>query len=141
MDYTITRHDNADDPIALKLVDDGIGDFNDTAEPRLADVRHLSCFARNASGHAIAGAVGRTWGDNAELQQIWLPDSLRKHGLGSKLLSAFETAAQERGCKLIYLETWSFQACVFYEKNGYRVAFEIAGYADQLAKYTMTKTL
>jgi ribosomal protein S18 acetylase RimI-like enzyme len=141
MTYTFTRHDIDDDAAALKLVDDGIGEYNDAAEPRLANVRHLSCFARDAGGRAVAGAVGRTWGDNAELQQIWLPDSQRKHGLGSKLLSAFETAARERGCKLIYLETWSFQARGFYEKNGYRVALEIAGYADRLAKYTMMKTL
>jgi GNAT superfamily N-acetyltransferase len=139
--YTFTRHETDDDAVALKLVDDGIGDYNDAAEPRLADVRHLSCFARDASGHAIAGAVGRTWGENAELQQIWLPDSLRKHGLGSNLLSEFEAAARQRGCKLVYLETWSFQARGFYEKNGYRVVLEISGFADSLSKFTMTKQL
>ncbi len=139
--YKITLHNAPDDAIALKRVDDGIGDYNDAAEPRLAEVRHLSCFARDASGHAIAGAVGRTWGKNAELQQIWLPESLRNQALGRELLSAFEAAAKERGCNQIYLETWTFQARGFYEKCGYRVALEISDFAPGLSKFSMLKAL
>jgi hypothetical protein len=86
MNYIISRHNDADDHAALKLVDDAIGEYNDAAEPRLSDVRHLSCFARDARGQAVAGAVGRTWGTNVELQQIWLPESLRKSGLGTRFL-------------------------------------------------------
>jgi GNAT superfamily N-acetyltransferase len=141
MNFTITQHDEATDQAALKLVDDGIGNYNDTAEPRLTEVRHLSCIARDASGHAIAGAVGRTWGKNVELQQIWLPESLRKSGLGTRLLFEFEAAAKNRGCSLCYLETWTFQARGFYEKNGYAVVLEVSGYADRLSKFTMTKRL
>jgi GNAT superfamily N-acetyltransferase len=141
MNYTITRHDRADDSEALKLVDDGIGDYNESAAPELANVCHLSVFARDASGHAVAGAVGRTWGTNAELQQIWMPETLRKQRIGQRLLAAFEHAAKARGCALIYLETWSFQARGFYEKCGYSVALEISGYAPGYAKFTMTKQL
>jgi ribosomal protein S18 acetylase RimI-like enzyme len=141
MGYTITQHNDTSDAGALKLVDDGIGEHNDAAEPRLADVRHLSCITRDAQGRAIAGAVGRTWGANAELQQIWVPEALRNQGAGRDLLSAFEAASRSRGCNLIYLETWSFQARGFYEKCGYRVALEIAGYAPGLSKFTMTKHL
>jgi GNAT superfamily N-acetyltransferase len=141
MRYRITRHDTDDDKSALAQVDAGIGDYNDAAEPRLADVRHLSCIARDSANHVLGGAVGRTWGDNAELQQIWLPSAARKHGLGRALLHAFEVAARERGCVLLYLETWSFQARGFYEKCGYTVALEISGYAPGLSKFTMTKRL
>jgi ribosomal protein S18 acetylase RimI-like enzyme len=141
MNYIISRHNNADDHAALKLVDDGIGEYNDAAEPRLSDVRHLSCFARDARGQAVAGAVGRAWGTNVELQQIWLPESLRKSGLGTQLLREFEAAARDRGCTFAYLETWTFQARGFYEKNGYTVALEISGYAPRLSKFTMTKHL
>lgn len=141
MSYTITRHDDASDSSALKVVDDGIGEYNENAEPRLSEVRHLSCFARDANGRAVAGAVGRTWGKNVELQQIWLPESLRKSGLGTQLLREFEAAARDRGCTFAYLETWTFQARGFYEKNGYSVALEIDGYATGLSKFTMTKRL
>jgi GNAT superfamily N-acetyltransferase len=139
--YIITRHDEPNDKEALTLVDDGIGDYNDHAEPRLSEVRHLSCFARDVEGKAVAGAVGRTWGTNVELQQIWLSDALRKTGLGTRLLLAFEDAARDRGCTLAYLETWTFQARGFYEKNGYSVKLEITGYAPNLSKFTMTKRL
>lgn len=141
MNFSLTRHDKPTDDAALTLVDHGIGDYNDAAEPRLGDVRHLSCFARNPSGDAVAGAVGRTWGANAELLQIWLPEPMRSHGLGRTLLLDFEDAARERGCELVYLETWTFQARGFYEKCGYRVVLEINGYAPGLSKFTMTKHL
>ncbi len=141
MTYRITSHDDTSDQAALDLVDTGIGDYNDAAEPRLSEVRHLSCIARDDEGNAVGGAVGRTWGDNAELQQLWLPDALRSHGLGRALLIAFEDGARKRGCTFIYLETWSFQARGFYEKCGYRVALELSGYAPGLSKFTMTKRL
>jgi ribosomal protein S18 acetylase RimI-like enzyme len=141
MSYSVTCHDQPDDKAALDLIDTGIGDYNDAAEPRLGDVRHLSCFVRDADGRAFAGAVGRTWGENAELQQIWLPKHLRDHGIGAMLLSAFENAARSRGCALIYLETWTFQARGFYEKKGYEIALELSGYAPGLSKFTMTKRL
>jgi GNAT superfamily N-acetyltransferase len=141
MNYKITVHETSDDRVALDLVDDGIGEYNDAAEPRLSDVRPLACFAREDSGRAVGGAVGRTWGNNVELQQLWLPEALRKHGLGSELLRAFETAARNRGCTLAYLETWSFQAREFYEKQGYQVVLDISGFAPHLSKFTMTKSL
>lgn len=141
MNHHITRHDTPDDPSSLKLVDDGIGDYNEAVEPRLAEVRHPSCFARDAAERVVGGAVGRTWGNNAELQQIWLPASLRSHQLGSKLLLEFEAGAIARGCNLLYLETWSFQARGFYEKRGFEVACEISGYAAGVSKFTMTKSL
>jgi GNAT superfamily N-acetyltransferase len=141
MNYILTLHDRADHRAALDTLDSGIGEYNDLAEPRLSEVRHLSCMARDEAGLAVAGAVGRTWGENVELQQIWLPESLRKGGLGTRLLKEFEAEARERGCKLAYLETWTFQARGFYEKNGYTVALEISGYAQGLSKFTMTKAL
>lgn len=141
MSYRITSHEDATDKAALDLIDSGIGEYNDTAEPRLGDVRHLSCIARDDAGHAIGGAVGRTWGENAELQQLWLPEALRKQDLGRALLNAFEDGARARGCRLIYLETWTFQARPFYEKCGYAIALELSGYAPGLSKFTMTKRL
>ena len=61
--------------------------------------------------------------------------------MGSRLLRDFEARARTRGCWLVYLETFSFQAPAFYKAHGYAVAFEIRGYTQGMVKHTMTKTL
>jgi hypothetical protein len=41
-------------------------------------VRPPCCIARNSEGSVIGGAVGRTWGDCCELQQLWVDQQQRR---------------------------------------------------------------
>ena len=121
------------------IVDAGLGDYNDAAAP-LHEVRRLSCFAR-AGGEVIGGAVGRTWGPAAEIQQLWVADAHRHLGIGARLVRAFEARAAGRGCRTLYLETLSFQAPRFYASLGYRVAFELAAFPHGIVRFTMLREL
>ncbi|MDQ0273973.1 ribosomal protein S18 acetylase RimI-like enzyme [Cytobacillus purgationiresistens] len=47
--------------------------------------------------------------------------SLRGNGYGKELLNRIEKIARENRCKLIQLDTFSFQAPNFYQKNGYEI--------------------
>ena len=85
--------------------------------------------------------MGRTWGECCELRQLWVATGHRGRGIGSRLVRAAERRAIERGCRLVYLETFSFQAKPFYEELGYKVALEIRGFDDGIVKYTMTRDL
>ena len=40
-------------------------------------------------------------------------------GCGTALLSRAEDIARERGCEVIFLDTYTFQAPGFYRKRGY----------------------
>lgn len=102
----------------LAVIDAGLDRFNEAAAP-LHEVRPLACFARDAQGGVIGGAVGRRWGAVGELQQLWLPEALRGRGWGRALVLAFEAALVERGCTELWLETFSFQAPGFYRRLGY----------------------
>jgi ribosomal protein S18 acetylase RimI-like enzyme len=138
-DQTLTWDVHDDVPQeAGQVVDDGLGEANDAAAP-LHEVRPLSCFARTPAGAVIGGAVGRSWGQNCELQQIWVDAAFRDAGVGSELLRRFETHAMARGCRSFYLDTWSFQARGFYEGLGYRVVLEIGGFPHGIIKYTMMR--
>ncbi|MGN0144593.1 MAG: GNAT family N-acetyltransferase, partial [Clostridium sp.] len=52
---------------------------------------------------------------------LWVSEEYRKHGLGSRLLNEIESIATEKGCHLIHLDTFDFQAKDFYIKHGYEV--------------------
>lgn len=129
-------------PVAADLaqVDAGIGTFNQ-GEPSLRDVAPLAVLARDGQGQVCGGAVGRSWGHCVELQQLWVAEALRHQGLGSGLLQAFEAEARARGCRLAYLETFSFQAPGFYARHGWRTALITRGYSAGVEKHTLQKLL
>jgi len=139
LDIAITLHDElpADE---AGLVDSGLGDANEAAAP-LHGVRALSAFARLPSGAVVGGAVGRTWGECCELQQLWVDPMRRRQGIGARLVREFERRAQARGCCTFYLETFSFQAPSLYRSLGYRVVHELRGFAPGIAKYMMVREL
>lgn len=136
---SITVHDVVPEAEG-RLVDDGIGESNLAAAP-LGEVAPLSCFARLPTGAAIGGAVGRTWGRCAELQQLWVKPEHRRRGIGARLVLAFEQRAIERGCRTFYLETFSFQAPAFYLALGYTVKLEITGFSGDITKYVMVRDM
>lgn len=134
---TFTVHDDIPHE-AGRLVDSGLGAANDEAAP-LLEVERLSCFARLPTGEVVGGAVGRTWGECCELQQLWVDRAHRRQGIGRRLIQQFEDGALERGCTTFYLETFSFQAPALYLGLGYEVRFELRGFPDDIVKYLMVK--
>lgn len=125
---------------AAAVVDLGLDTHNNTAAP-LQDVQALACIAQAADGSVRGGAMGRTWGQCCELQQLWVDETLRLQGQGRRLMQAFEQAAMARGCTTFYLDTFSFQAPAFYRALGYKVVLTLAGYTGGVEKYTMVKHL
>jgi GNAT superfamily N-acetyltransferase len=139
MPIAYETHDDAP-PDPTRIVDDGLGDANTSAAP-LADVVALTCFARDDAGAVIGGAVGRTWGQCCELQQLWVAPPYRLQGIGAALVRRFEARARERGCRTFYLTTFSFQAPSLYKRLGYRAATEIRGFPSGIVKYLMVRTV
>ncbi len=95
---------------------DALYEFNVEATG-FRDGRRLSCFVYE--DQLIAGIDGFTWGSYARIELLWVAESHRGRGLGSRLLAAAEDEARTRGCSTIVLETHSFQAPNLYRKLGY----------------------
>lgn len=140
MSLVFSVHDQVP-PEDAAAVDAGLDAANIAAAASLRDVRRLAAMAHAADGQPVGGAVGRTWGECCELQQLWVSAAHRHQGVGSRLLRDFESQARARGCTLVYLDTFSFQAPEFYKAHGYEVAFEVRGYTQGVVKHTMTKRL
>jgi ribosomal protein S18 acetylase RimI-like enzyme len=128
-------------PDLARVVDDGLGAANERAAPTIKSVRRLACFARAPDGTVVGGAVGRTWGECCNLQQLWVDAGQRHAGLGTRVVRHFEEQAKARGCRTFYLDTFTFQAPAFYRKLGYEPALTIEGYGPGIECYTMLKRI
>lgn len=73
-------------------------------------------------GKIIAGCTGYIfpWGC-MYVDDMWVDEKYRRQGLGSIALQEVEKVAESRGCHLIWVGTWDFQARPFYLKHGYTV--------------------
>jgi GNAT superfamily N-acetyltransferase len=137
-DFEVT--DSADPAIADALLA-GLFAFND----RFAgapDGRPLSVLVRDpATGAVRGGLTGRTRYRWLYVDSFHLPAELRGGGLGTRLLAAAEAEARARGCIAAWLDTISFQAPGFYEKQGYTCFGVLQDYPPGHSKAFYTKRL
>lgn len=135
--YTVHQDAPAAD---AKAVDSGLDEYN-LAEPELRHVRALQVIVKSEEGEVLGGAIGRTWGRCCELLQLWVHESQRGRGVGAQLMRHFESEARARGCNLVYLTTFTFQAPGFYSRLGYDVVHETKGYTGGITWHAMHKRL
>ncbi|MBO4534351.1 MAG: GNAT family N-acetyltransferase [Clostridia bacterium] len=93
-------------------------------------------------GHIIAGCDGYIypWGC-LYVDDMWVDERYRRQGLGSATLRAVEKVAKERGCHVVMLGTWDFQAKPYYLKNGYTVYSTVKDYPKGHEDYELFKRL
>lgn len=101
----------------------------------------LTITIRNQDGNIVGGLLGACRLGWLHVGILWMDESLRGSGYGSKVLSMAEEEAARRGCKHVHLDTFSFQALPFYQKQGYRVFGELPDYPEGHTRYYLTKKL
>ena len=114
-------------PEDLQFLEEQINEYN-FATTGIRDARLLVTLLRDSAGRIYGGLSGHTWGGVAEVRFLWVDESRRHAGVGSRLLQAAEDEARARGCTKVVLSTHSFQAPDFYLKRGYVVAGEFSNY-------------
>jgi GNAT superfamily N-acetyltransferase len=72
---------------------------------------------------------------------FFLPENMRKHGLGSRVIRMAEAEAGRRGCTRAVLSTVTFQAPGFYERQGYEVLGRVECDPPGHTRVFMTKRL
>ena len=106
-----------------------------------ATPKYLVVTVRDSGGAVVGGLVGATYLGWLQVHAVWLPEELRGRGYGNRLLALAEEEAVRRGCENACLETFSFQALLFYEKNGYVVFAQLPDFPMGGAKYFLAKPL
>jgi ribosomal protein S18 acetylase RimI-like enzyme len=111
------------------------------ARTGISDGHSVGYFLKNTRGEFLGGLTGYVWGNWLHVDFVWVTESLRGHGHGSRLMDAAEAFAVERGASAATLETHSFQAPEFYTKRGYEIFGQLDDYPPGHAKLFMRKRL
>jgi GNAT superfamily N-acetyltransferase len=123
-----------------QVIRDGLRRYNDEFVTADGDAA-FAVFLRGTDG-AVAGGVlaraGRGW---LRIGSLWVDPSLRGQGYGTRLMAAAETEGRRRGCHSAYLDTFSFQAPVFYQRCGYEVFGTLEAFPDEHQRFFMRKSL
>lgn len=96
---------------------------------------------RDDKGRLLGGLILQSYWRESYVELLWLARRARGARLGSRLLAAAEREARRRGSRLIHLNTYSFQAPRFYEKQGYRRFGAISGSPQGKSRYFYVKRL
>jgi GNAT superfamily N-acetyltransferase len=114
-------------PGDVRVLEDRLYEYN-VEQTRSHDGKWLSIFVRDDKGEIVAGLHGWTWCGACKVMSLWVRKDLRRQKYGSRLLDAAEQEARARGCEQILLDTFSFQAPLFYQKLGYEVIGVVDGF-------------
>src|SRR5579859_2075713 len=106
-----------------------------------APSRSLAVLLKQADGTTAGGLLGRTWGGWLYVELLYVPDAARGTGLGRALMARAEAEARARGCRGIWLDTFSFQARGFYEKLGFTVIGRLDDYPPGHQRFFLQKRL
>ena len=96
---------------------------------------------RDSTGTVVGGILGHTRWRWLYIAKLWVDESARGQGLGTKLMAAAEHLARSRGCTDVSLDTFDYQARPFYEKLGYELFGTLEGYPPGGRQYYLRKRL
>jgi GNAT superfamily N-acetyltransferase len=82
--------------------------------------RRTVLSVRDARGRVLGGTILQSYWRETYVELLWLSKSARRLGLGRNLIAEAERIARKRGSVLLHLNTFSFQAPGFYEKQGFK---------------------
>lgn len=111
--------------------------------PFVSDVYRtdVACYLHDGEGNKLGGLVGEIWGHWLIVKFLWVDEQHVGKGLGRQLLNKAEEFSRSKGCKSSFLDTFSFQAKPFYEKQGYSVQMTLNNFPVESMRHYMTKAL
>jgi GNAT superfamily N-acetyltransferase len=116
-------------------------DYHSIAATGLPDYFPVNFTLRGNRGDVLGGLLGQIWGGWLHVTHLWVAETARGAGHGTRLMEDAEAYARSRGAVGAMLDTFSFQARPFYERLGYEVFGTLDGYPPGRAKFFLKKAL
>ena len=125
-----------------KLLSGRLRRHDEAFAPREHEYVSIRKKVTDENGRIIAGLVGGVDGWNGtDIDALWVDDSYRRRGIGTRLLREFEREAKENGASIVYIEAYDWNAG-FFRKNGYEtVTGMLEDYPRGHTMYCMQKPL
>lgn len=105
------------------------------------DYTKFTVVVRNDTNEIVGGISGWSRWNWAHVDVLWLEEQYRGGGLGEQLIQSAESIAIQRGCSMIDLDTFNFQAPGLYKKLGYIQQHVLQGIGIGIQKYFFKKEL
>ena len=119
-----------------------LAQFNETQTGRPGDYHRLAILLSHSdTGEILGGLWGETMFSHLHVDVLFVPEVLRRKGVGRRLMNQAECEAVRRGCRGAWLDTFSFQARGFYERLGYSVFGAITDCPPGHSRFFLKKTL
>jgi GNAT superfamily N-acetyltransferase len=104
-------------------------------------IEHLCVIARDSSKALAGGLYGELYWGWLNILALWVSPDLRRQGLGSQLLSRAEAEACAKGCRGVYLDTFTFQNVALYTRAGYEIFGTLEHFPSGHSRHFLSKRL
>ena len=101
----------------------------------------VAVFVRNDDDEILGGVSGYLNWNWLQISLLWVDASLRGQGVGRQLMEKLESTGRDKGCAWAHVDTFSFQACGFYEGLGYKVFATLDDYPPGHTRHYLKKRL
>jgi ribosomal protein S18 acetylase RimI-like enzyme len=126
------------DYIKKKVIEHNMTQLSDDVKTPLEKV---SFVIRNEEDGLVGGVTATMFWHHMHIDFLWVSKEHRHDGYGSKLIKKIEGLAIDKGCRLILLDTFSFQAPEFYKKHGFNVIGVVEDHPKGHNQYLLEKKL
>ncbi|TKD72548.1 GNAT family N-acetyltransferase [Pseudalkalibacillus hwajinpoensis] len=133
----IQRQDEAREMIRKKVVDYNEEQLSDQVKTPLEKIAYVI----QEEGELVGGVSGTMFWEHLHLDFLWVAESKRGNQYGRKLLKRIEKLAEEKACRLILLDSFSFQAPGFYLREGYEICGKVDNHPEGHTQYFLQKRL
>ncbi|WP_080844837.1 GNAT family N-acetyltransferase [Cytobacillus gottheilii] len=126
-----------------QYVDEALYKFNLEHFPKDLGGRYeeINLFLKDDNGKVYGGILAAVCWNWLEIYTFILDEDIRYSGYGTTLLTEVEAIALDKKCDFIKVDTLSFQALDFYQKNGYEVFGSIDQVGREFVHYYLKKDL
>ncbi len=123
-----------------KIVLEGFGRHSIEMTGHDEKFESVAFVAYNGDNFAGIIEVVLFWGA-LHIKKVYINEDCRGQGLGNKLMELACGYGRENKCPFAFVETMSFQALGFYQKNGFQLEFTRPGYSHGCSFHYLKKDL
>ena len=116
--------------------------FNAVAQPE-EDAEEVFFYKVTDESEALLGGciLSVDGLKTATIYDLWVEEAFRGQGMASALMREAEREARERGCHLVLVGTFDWQARPFYDRHGYMLVETMTGIPKGHEHYFLKKRL